>query len=72
MVLERGVSAKVASKAFGHANPTITQRLYQHVLGGLPAQAINEIDRALRPTGAAKRRAYVPNMATSLATCLVG
>jgi integrase len=49
LLLQRGTPVKVAAEALGHANPGITQRLYQHVLGDLQKDAIDEIDRALRP-----------------------
>jgi integrase len=57
LLLEQGVPTKVASEALGHANPAITQRLYQHVVGDLQKQAIDALDGALRPVKRASRRA---------------
>jgi len=50
LLLTRGTPVKVAAEALGHANPAITQRLYQHAIGELQKEAINEVDRALRVT----------------------
>jgi integrase len=57
MLLEQGVPTKVASEALGHANPAITQRLYQHVIGDLQRRAIDVLDSALSAKIKAGKRA---------------
>ena len=46
-LLANGTPTKVASEALGHANPAITQRLYQHVLPGMNETAIATLSARL-------------------------
>lgn len=48
LLLQQGTPVKVAAEALGHANPGLTQRLYQHVIGDLQSQATKAIDEALQ------------------------
>lgn len=60
LLLQRGVPTKVVAEALGHSSPAITQRTYQHIIGEMQDQAIEEIDRTLQaPKRTSKRVANV-------------
>lgn len=47
LMLEDGTPVKVAAEMLGHANPNITQSIYQHVLPGMAEQAGERLFRRL-------------------------
>lgn len=47
-MMSSGVPDKVASEVLGHANPSITTRIYQHVTPGMRAYAAKAMDAYLQ------------------------
>ena len=51
LLLADGVPVKVVSERLGHASPTITLSVYQHVLPGMGRQAADRFAALLGPRG---------------------
>jgi integrase len=49
LLLSRGVSVKVVSEMFGHADVAITLRIYAHVLPHIQQSAVEPMEDILRP-----------------------
>ncbi|EPR10121.1 tyrosine-type recombinase/integrase [Ruminiclostridium papyrosolvens] len=49
IMLENGVSDKVAADRLGHANPNVTKSIYQHTTKKLDTDAANKIDKIINP-----------------------
>jgi integrase len=47
ILLKQGVPLKVVSERLGHANPSFTLSVYQHVLPGMQADAANAFSAAV-------------------------
>jgi integrase len=47
IVLANGTPTKVAQEILGHARPSITQDMYQHVMPGMAEQAGEALSAAL-------------------------
>ncbi len=47
VLLERGVHPAIASALLGHASPSFTMAVYQHVNDNMTAKAAAELDAAL-------------------------
>ena len=47
VAVERGINPAVVSQRLGHANPTITMRIYAHALPGWQQQAADDFARAV-------------------------
>jgi integrase len=50
LMIDSGADLKAASDALGHADPSITMKVYRHVRGEQCAQAVALLADALRPT----------------------
>ena len=48
-LLAAGVNIKVVAERLGHADPTITLRVYSHLMPGAQAEAAARIDAIFRP-----------------------